>query len=173
MRARHPIGVPPLHLPPGPAPAGARGGHSPAREALSPSGPGADRRRLVQQPGPLLLAGQAGELRPPRVVGEEERLLAVQDRRVRAGGVVGALDLAGPQVQLDAPKQGRVRVGVEVGIGQVRDLARMAVELDQVGALDLAELGPGATLVDAEQRVEGFQRPAVDVQGVGQELADG
>ena len=66
-----------------------------------------------------------------------------------------------------------MRVGVEVGVGQVRDLARVAVELDQVGALDLAEVGAGAALVDAEQRVEGLQRGAVDVQGVGQELADG
>ena len=105
--------------------------------------------------------------------GRQERLLAVQHRRVRARRVVGALDLAGPQVELDAAEQGRVRVGVEVGIGQVRDLARMAVELDQVGALDLAEVGAGAALVDAEQRVEGLQGGAVDVQGVGQELADG
>jgi hypothetical protein len=59
----------------------------------------------------------------------------VQDRRVHARGVIRALDLAGPQVELDAPKERRVRVGVEVGIDQVRDLARMAVQLDQVGAL--------------------------------------
>ena len=65
-----------------------------------------------------------------------------------------------------------MRVGVEVGIGQVRDLARMAVEFDQVGALDLTEVGPRAALVDAEQRVEGLQGRAVDVERIGQELAD-
>ena len=148
-------------------------GISPLPQPLGPAGPRADRRGVVQQPGPLLLPRQPLELPPPRVVGQEERLLAVQDRRVGAGGVIGALDLAGPQVELDAAQQGRVRVGVEVGVGQVRDLARMAVELDQVGALDLAEVGAGAALVDAEQRVEGLQGGAVDVQGIGQELADG
>jgi hypothetical protein len=49
----------------------------------------------------------------------------------------------------------------------------MAVELDQVGALDLAEVGPGAALVDAKERVEGLQGRAVDVEGIRQELADG
>ena len=121
----------------------------------------------------FLLLRQPGEFGVEGMIGCEERLLAVQDRRVRAGGVVDALDLAGPQVELDAPQQGRVRVGVEVGIDQVRDLAGLAVELDQVGALDLAEVGPGAALVDAEQRVEGLQGGAVDVEGIGQELADG
>ena len=148
-------------------------GISPLPQPLRPPVPGADRRGLVEQPGPLLLPRQAVELRPSRVAGQQERLLAVRDRRVLAGGVVGALDLAGPQVELDAPQQSGVRVGVEVGVDQIRDLARVAVELDQVGALDLAEVGPGAALVDAEQRVEGLQRRAVDVEGIGQELAEG
>ena len=65
-----------------------------------------------------------------------------------------------------------VGVGLEVGVDQVRDLARMAVQLDQVGAFDLAEVRPVAALVDAEQRVERFQGAAVEIQGVGQQLAD-
>ena len=99
-------------------------GIAPLPQPLGPAGPRADRRGGVQQPGPLLLARQPLELHPPRVVGQEERLLAVQHRRVRARRVIRALDRAGPQVELDAAQQGRVRVGVEVGIGQVRDLAR-------------------------------------------------
>jgi hypothetical protein len=43
----------------------------------------------------------------------------VQYRRVRDRGVIGALDLAGPQVELDAAEQRRARVGVEVGIDQI------------------------------------------------------
>jgi hypothetical protein len=49
----------------------------------------------------------------------------------------------------------------------------LAVQLDQVGARDRAEIGPGASLVDAEERVERFEGTAMDVEGVGQELADG
>ena len=114
---------------------------------------------------------QAGELGVERVIGHQERLLAVQDRRVRAGGVFQAIDLAGAERELDAPQQGRVRVGFELGVDQVRDLAGLAVELDQVGPLDLAQVGPGASLVDAEQRVERLERGAVDIEGVGQQLA--
>jgi hypothetical protein len=115
-------------------------GVAPLAQPLGSSGPGSDRRGPLQQPGLLLLGGQPLELRPPRVVGQQERLLAVQHRRVGARRILATLDRAGPQVELDAAQQGRVRVGVEVGIGQVRDLARMAVELDQVGALDLAQV---------------------------------
>jgi hypothetical protein len=49
----------------------------------------------------------------------------------------------------------------------------MAMELDQVGPLDRAEVGAGAALVDTEERVEGLQRRAVHVQGIREELADG
>ncbi len=79
----------------------------------------ADRRRILQQPGPLLLASEPLELRPERVVGRQEGLLAVQDRRILAPGVIEALDLAGPQVQLDAPNEGRVRVGRELGVDEI------------------------------------------------------
>ena len=88
-------------------------------------------------------------------------------------GVVDALDLARPQVELDAPQQGRVRVGLEVGVDEIRDLARVPVQLDQVGPLDLTEVGAGAALVDAEQRVERFEGTAMDVEGIRQELAHG
>ena len=57
-------------------------------QPLGPTGPRADRRGLVQQPGPLLLPGQPLELPPPRVVGQQERLLAMQHRRVRARRVI-------------------------------------------------------------------------------------
>jgi hypothetical protein len=62
-------------------------------------------------------------------VGRQEGLLAVEDLRVRAPGEIDALDRAGSQVQLDAPQQGRVRVGLEVGVDEIRDLARMKYAL--------------------------------------------
>jgi hypothetical protein len=83
-------------------------GVTPLTEAIVPAGTGADRRGLVQQPGPLLPGGQAGELRPPRVVGQQERLLAVQDRRVRARGAIAALDLAGWQIERVATASRRI-----------------------------------------------------------------
>ena len=81
-------------------------------------------------------------------------------------------DLAGPQIELDASEQGRMRVGVEVGIGQVRYLARMAVEFDQVGALDLTEVGPRSP----RRRGAAGRGPPGPCGGrrvrIGQELAD-
>ncbi len=118
-------------------------------------------------------APSAARTSPWRVVGPEERLLAVQDRRVIARRVVGALELAGPQVQLDAPEQGRVRVGLEVGVDQVGELARMAVDLDQVGPLDLAEVRPAAALIDAEERVEGSRRVRWTYRALGRSLPTG
>jgi hypothetical protein len=51
------------------------------RQPVGPAGPGADRRDVIQQPGPFLLAGQAVELRPSQVIGQEEGSL-----RCRTGG---------------------------------------------------------------------------------------
>jgi hypothetical protein len=146
---------------------------APLAQPVGPAGPRADRGGVVEQPGPLLLPGQPLELRPSWVVGEQECLLAVQDRRVRARRIIGALDLAGAEIELDASDERRVRVGDEVGIDEVGDLAGLAVELDQVGAFDLAQVGAGAALVGAEERAQGLQGTAVDVQGIREELADG
>src|SRR5438045_7134132 len=49
---------------------------------------------------------------------------------------------------LDAAEQGRMRVGLEIGINEVRNLPRMPMQLDQVRPLDLAQIRPGAALVD-------------------------
>ena len=65
------------------APQDEAGGAEPGLPAV----PRADRRRLIQQAGALLLVRQPLELRPQGMVRSEERLLAVQDRRVGAAGV--------------------------------------------------------------------------------------
>jgi hypothetical protein len=62
-----------------------------------------------------------------RMIGRQKRLLTVQDRRVGTGGVVKAIDLAGLERELDAAQQGRMRVGLEIGTNEVRNLARLAV----------------------------------------------
>ena len=66
-----------------------------------------------------------------------------------------------------------MRVGVEVRVGQVGELAGEAVQLDDVRPLDLAEVGPAAALVDAQERLQRLQGAAVDVKVVRQELAHG
>src|SRR5271166_385897 len=55
-----------------------------------------------------------------------------------------------------------VRVGLEVGIDQVRDLPRMPVQLDQVRPLDLAKIRPGAALVHPEQPLEAHRDQSDD-----------
>ena len=78
-------------------------------QPLGPPGPGADRRGVIQQPGPFLLAGQTLELRPSRIVRQQERLLAVQHRRVGTRREVGTFDLSGPQVERIAMPSRRTR----------------------------------------------------------------
>jgi hypothetical protein len=55
---------------------------------------------------------------------------------------------------------------------QLGQLARAPVNLDEVGPFDLAEKGPAAALVDAQDRLQRGQGGAVDLDVIGQELAD-
>ncbi len=54
----------------------------------------------------------------------------------------------------------------------LRNLARTVVQFDRVGAVDLSQVRPGAAFVNAEQRLERFERAAVDTEGIRQQLAD-
>jgi hypothetical protein len=108
-----------------------------------------------------------------RMIGRQKRLLTVQDRRVVAGSVIETFNLACPEAQLDTAQQGRVRVGLEIGINEVRNLARLPVQLDQVGSVERSQISPGATLVNAQERVECIERGAVDIECGRQQLADG
>jgi len=132
----------------------------------------ADCRRVVEQSVFFLLLAQARELRVERVIARHERFLAVEDRRVRAGGVFQAVDLAGAKRELDAPQEGRVGIGLEVRIDEIRNLAGEPVQLDQVGPVDLAQVRPSAPLVNAKQRVESLERAVMNVEGIRQQLAD-
>jgi hypothetical protein len=74
-----------------------------------------DGRSVVEQTVWFLLLAQ---LRQPGVVGmigNQERLLPMEDRRDAAGGVVEAVDLAIAESELDATTDRRVRVGLEIG----------------------------------------------------------
>jgi hypothetical protein len=75
-------------------------------------------------------------------------------------GKVVAVELPCAQRQPHRAEQGRVRVRLEGGLDQVRQLAAATVELEEVGALDLAEVGPAAALADPQQTaVSGHRGP--------------
>ena len=78
-----------------------------------------------------------------RVIACQERILSMRDRRVGTGGIIEAVDLAGPKRTLDTAEQGRVRVGLEIGINEARSLAGLAVQLDQRGAVPDSRLNCG------------------------------
>ncbi len=138
-----------------------------------PAGSGTDGGRIIEEAVFFFLPGQGGEAGMERMLRVEEGLLAVRHRRVAGLGVVVAIELPRAQRQADAAEQGGMRVGVEGGVDEVGELAGEAVQLDDVGPFDLAEVGAAAALVDAQQRVEAVEGGAVDVEVVGQELADG
>jgi hypothetical protein len=121
----------------------------------------------------LLLLRQSGELGAQVVIARQKRLLPMQDRWVGTGGVIEAIDLAGPERELDAAEQGRVRVGLEIGINEIRNLARLPVQLDQVGPVERSQVSPGTSLVNSQERVERLERRAMDVERGRQQLADG
>jgi hypothetical protein len=108
-----------------------------------------------------------------RMIGRQKRLLPMQDRRVGTGGIIEAVDLAGAKRKLDAAEQGRVRIGLEIGINEVRNLARLPVQLDQVGPVERSQVSPGTSLVNSQERIEYVERGAVDVQSGRQQLAHG
>jgi hypothetical protein len=62
------------------------------------------------------------------MIGRQERLLAVENRWMRAGGVIEAVDLAGGKRELDDALECQVRVGVEIGERGVRNLAGPSVQ---------------------------------------------
>src|SRR5207249_2960765 len=55
---------------------------------------------------------------------------------------------------------------------QVREFPGPAVDLDEVGAFDLAQVGSAAAFVDPQQRLQLFHGTLVNVEIVRQELAD-
>jgi hypothetical protein len=61
-----------------------------------------DRCRFRQQAGSFFWAIEAGELRSQGIFRQDECPLTVQYRRIHAGGVIEAVNLAGAERQLDA-----------------------------------------------------------------------
>ena len=90
---------------------------------------------LLRQPGEIGQDGWSGGGRPPCGGGRGDWCFW-HSRSNRAPG---------PKRKLDAPEQGRVGLGVEPGINEIRNLPRMPVQLDHIRPLDLAQIRPGRT----------------------------
>jgi hypothetical protein len=56
----------------------------------------------------FLLLSQSGELGVKGMIGRQKRLLAMENRRIRAGGVVEAVDLTRVEREIDATVESRV-----------------------------------------------------------------
>jgi hypothetical protein len=91
-----------------------------------------NRGRVVEQTVFLLLLVQSRKLGLEGMIGREEGLLAMEDRRIWAGVVFEAIDRAHAGRQFDATEQGRVRIGLEMRIHEVRDSSGLTVHLDEV-----------------------------------------
>jgi hypothetical protein len=136
-----------------------------------PAGAGTDRRRIVEQAVLLFLLCEAGEFGEQRMCRGQERFFAVQHGRVFARTIIVIVDFVLAHVQFDARRQGRVGIGLEIGIGQVRNLPREPMQLENVRLFDLSQTSPRAPLVDPQKGIELIQRRAVDVERVGEQLS--
>ena len=65
----------------------------------------ADIGRVVEQTVLFFLPGKPGESFTQRVVGREERVLAMEHGGIRAVGVVEAIELAGPEREFHTPQE--------------------------------------------------------------------
>ena len=108
-------------------------------------------RRFVK-PLRYFLAGKPRELRMERMVGNDECLLPVQDWRVQGGRVVTLAYAERLEVDRHGRRERWMGVGLEVGIGQVRDLGLARVEVDGVRTVHASDVAARAALVEAKQR---------------------
>lgn len=107
-----------------------------------------------------------------RVVFRDEELLAVQNRRIRRACVVAEMEVEPFEIGNDRTPECRMGYPVEVLVGQVRHASASAEELDEREPFDGTRELPPAPLVNAQHRRKVFDGSAVDVERVGQELAD-
>src|SRR5690242_458354 len=87
-------------------------------------------------------------------------------------GVLQAFELACTKIELDTPDERRVGIGLEVGVDQVGEVPRVAVDLDQVCPFDDSQIGTGAAFVNPEERVQRIEGTSMDVDSVRQQFAD-
>jgi hypothetical protein len=83
------------------------------------------------------------------MLGNKEGFLPVQDRRVVVRREVPHLDPERLEMHRHGPGEGRVGIALELRVAQVRDLGLLPEKLDDVGALDPADIAAGTALEDS------------------------
>ncbi len=136
-----------------------------------PSVAGTDAAGVVEQAVLFLLSREPGAPGPQWIVGSQEGVFAVQDGWIGALGVISTIDLPDSQVEPNRPQERRVRIFLESGVHQIGKLAGPPMDLHDVGAFRVAEIGSAAALVDAQERFESIQGIAVDIEAVGPSMA--
>ncbi len=119
---------------------------------------------------PNFLLGQSSESGVRGMSRCQEGFLAMQDGRVFAGSVIVKVDLPRPHIQFHAGRKGRMRIGLKLRIGEVRNLPRQPMQFDQIRLFNLTQVSLSATFVNSQQRFQFFQGRAVDLQGIRQQL---
>ena len=141
-------------------------------EGSRPAVAGADGRVGVEQAEALLACGKAAKGGAPGMVIGHEALLPVEHRGVGGTRVVAEVKPEVLEVGDDAALQGGVGHAVEVVVDEVRHAGPAAGELDEGQPVDGAGELAGAALVDPQHRGKLGDGGVVDVEGVGQQLAD-
>ena len=137
-----------------------------------PAVAGADSARRREQAQAFLARRQAGEALAGRVVVGDEQLLAVQHGRILGARVVAEVEVEPLQIRDDRAPQRRMRDAVEVIVGEIRHARAPAKELDERKPLDRAGELAAAAFVDAQHRRQVLDGGVMDVESVGQQLAD-
>src|SRR6266511_4164937 len=100
------------------------------KQTLVPSVARANQSCVIEQAPFFLLSRQAGKFLVKRIIGRNESLLAMQDRRVRRSRIIPVADIQALQISLHARTQRGMRVGVEVRVMQVGNLRLVGAEFD-------------------------------------------
>ena len=67
----------------------------------------------------LFLLCEASEFIMQLMAGIEKRLLTMKDRGVVASRIIQAFELSCAKIELDAPDEHRVRIGLEVSVDEI------------------------------------------------------
>ena len=133
-----------------------------------PSLAGADLVELMEEAVRLCRSCQCAEARKPGIVGRQQRLFAMQDRRVLARAIVGRCGFGGRRIDLDRGQQRRES-----------DLERFVEQQRDRGLLDLGDvpIRPASALLSGADARRGVsinerERVLVDVERAADPLAD-
>ena len=112
-----------------------------------PARSGADGCGFIEQSMPNFLLGQSSESRVLGMSRCQEGFFAMQDGRVFAGSVIVKVDLPRTHIQFHAGRKSRMRIGLKVRIGKVRNLPRQPMQFDQIGFFNLTQVSPPETAI--------------------------